>query len=219
METALIFFTKAPILNHCKTRLAPCLKASDLLELVDFLIKKNYKEIKKTGYDLFVYLANDKGKEIIKDMLNEEIYLQEGDDLGERMHNAFLSLFEKGYKKIILMGSDIANIDKELIIEASNSLDKVDMAVSPTRDGGYSLIALKKAQISLFANKIYSTDKVFKDLIDSAKDIKLTYKVLRETYDIDEKSDLIYFLENSKNLEGLFPSRLDQVLKELKSEK
>ena len=53
-----------------------------------------------------LYLQN--GKAIKK-------FVQEGEDLGIRMQNAFQNGFDEGYENILLIGSDLPNISKEII--------------------------------------------------------------------------------------------------------
>ena len=192
MKEAIIFFAKAPVYGKSKTRLNGHISEKDLISLSKNLMLKNYQEITESGYDYFVYTNSPDDQEKLLNYFTDKTYLQVGDELGAKMFNAINEIFSLGYDKILLTGSDIADTDKELFKEALDYLDKYDVISSPTKDGGFSLIAMKEPQKSLFIDKKYSYDGVFKDLQEEAKKQNLSFFKLRETYDIDD----IYALFN-----------------------
>ncbi|CAG2166998.1 unnamed protein product [Oppiella nova] len=86
---------------------------------------------------------------------------QQGNDLGERMMNAFKDAFEK----------DCSEITSEIIIQAFEQLNQHDIAIGPAADGGYYLLGMKWLHQSLFQNIAWSTNRVLND-IDEEKDLK-----------------------------------------------
>lgn len=117
-------------------------------------------------------------------------YLQLGDDLGDKMKNAFVKMFARGYEKVIIIGSDCAELDEVLVEEAFAALNDHDVVIGPAKDGGYYLLGSKKLIPSFFTNKTWSTNNVFLDTILDCKKAGLSYYVLKELNDIDEESDL-----------------------------
>jgi rSAM/selenodomain-associated transferase 1 len=106
------------------------------------------------------------------DLWNSRIYqkyLQQGDDLGARMNNAFQHAFNEKYAKVIIVGSDLPDLKKHHIDEAFEQLDNHDLVIGPAQDGGYYLLAMKKMNKSVFINKDWGTDSVFRDTMNDLK--------------------------------------------------
>ena len=114
--------------------------------------------------------------------------LQSGEDLGERMYNAFKSGFQKGYKKIIIIGSDIYDLNSETIEEAFAELENSDYVIGPAADGGYYLLGMKSISKEIFINKEWGTNSVLKDTLNNLRDKKV--KLLQIKNDIDVYEDL-----------------------------
>ena len=55
-----------------------------------------------------------------------------------------------GKTKIIIVGTDIPDITKETIINSFDSLNTSDIVISPSNDGGYNLLGMKKFYPELF---------------------------------------------------------------------
>ena len=69
------------------------------------------------------------------------------------MNNAFEKGFEIGYQKIIILGSDLPDLDNDLIKNAFSKLTLNDYVIGPSEDGGYYLLGMKKLNSALFKNK------------------------------------------------------------------
>ena len=117
-------------------------------------------------------------------------YLQLGNDLGDKMKNAFIKMFARGYQKVVVIGSDCYELNSKIIDEAFKQLDDHDVVIGPARDGGYYLLGTKKLIPEFFQNKTWSTNNVFLDTILDCKKAGLSYFTLQELNDIDEESDL-----------------------------
>ena len=114
--------------------------------------------------------------------------MQNGNDLGERMYNAFKSGFQKRYKKIVIIGTDIYDLNSEIIEEAFAKLEKSDFVIGPAEDGGYYLLGMKSMSKEIFFNKKWGTNSVLKDTLNnlSHKNVEL----LQTKNDIDVYEDL-----------------------------
>ncbi|MFT7018501.1 MAG: rSAM/selenodomain-associated transferase 1 [Cyclobacteriaceae bacterium] len=127
------------------------------------------------------------------DFFNDEKYqksIQQGNDLGQRMLNAFYDAFEEGYEKVVLIGSDTPDISKKLIIEAYAKLDDSDVVVGPAEDGGYYLIGMKDAHKELFEGMTYSHADVYQELMETAEDMSLKVSTIQTLFDIDTVDDM-----------------------------
>ena len=56
----------------------------------------------------------------------------------------------KSSDKVILLGSDIYNLQENIIYSAFEKLDEYDVVINPSVDGGYFLIGMKKAIREIF---------------------------------------------------------------------
>jgi hypothetical protein len=185
----LIVFVKNLIPGTVKTRLADEIGADLAMEVYKQLVENTSDISDKVKVDRAVYYS-----EYVElyDFFHEDKYskhLQEGNDLGQRMVNAFFDAFEEGYEKAVLIGSDIPNINKKIIDQAFAELDDHDITVGPAEDGGYYLLGMKKGNPSLFENKTYSHGNVLNELLEAAKEAELSVFQLEELVDLDTKED------------------------------
>lgn len=197
---AVILMTKIPNKNS-KTRLSTILSEEQRIMMSNNLIEKNLNAIK--NYKVFLSLTPD---ELFDDYTKNSPYdciRQVGDDIGERMNNSIKEVLSCGYSKVILIGSDIIDFDGEIFDEAFDKLDTNDVVFSPTEDGGYSLIGMKKTHDVLFENKTYSNPNVENDLENCLIENNLSYFKLRETHDVDTDIDFIKYISQSKNVKLL----------------
>src|SRR5690606_41033121 len=95
--------------------------------------------------------------EVIEDDLwsgpNYSKKTQKGEDLGQRMENAFKDGFKAGYKRVVVIGSDLYELTPEDITMAFKKLTDHKVVLGPATDGGYYLIGLKEILPGLFENK------------------------------------------------------------------
>ena len=106
------------------------------------------------------------------------------------MLNAFKHSFDAGYRKSIIIGSDCIEIDSELIEKAFDYLDRCDVIIGPSLDGGYYLIGTNKPIDIIFNNMKWSTENVLGETINRLKKNGLDYILLEYLNDIDKLKDL-----------------------------
>ena len=126
---------------------------------------------------------------------------QRGDDLGERMFNAFLDVFSLGFKRCTLMGSDIPDLPACAVNDAIEKLDASGAVLGPSTDGGYYLIGFQKnsLQRSIFSNITWSKADVFSETLARMAEARIDCAQLPSWSDIDEVDDLKHFYENNKS--------------------
>lgn len=190
MKNAIILFVRHPEKGKVKTRLAKEIGDDAALQVYQNLLQHTHSVTCNLGCDKFVFYTD----EIIEtDGWENEIYFkrsQRGNDLGERMLNAFIELFSLNYKKVIIIGSDCPGLSFSLIESAFKSLDSYNVVLGPAADGGYYLLGLTQLEEELFKNKTWSTDTVLKDTIGDLVNKKLSYSLLQVLQDLDTKEDL-----------------------------
>jgi rSAM/selenodomain-associated transferase 1 len=114
---------------------------------------------------------------------------QSGSSLQERMLRIFEDLFSEGYKKVVVIGTDVPHIPLEAVVEAFASLNAADVVFRPSLDGGYHLVGLKAVR-DLFCGIAMSTDRVLRDTLDRAASMGLSAHCLAPSFDIDTVEDV-----------------------------
>ncbi len=186
----LMVFVKNLIPGHVKTRLAEDIGMDGAIDVYKELLDYTAEIAGKVKTDKGVYYSQY--VELYDDWENEqyEKHVQEGKDLGERMLNAFTGAFEKGYHKVVIIGSDTLEITKKHIDQAFEALDKNDVVFGPAEDGGYYLLGLNNIFPALFENKNYSHEHVLNEAIDEIEKFGMSYTLLEKLHDVDTMEDL-----------------------------
>lgn len=192
MKNRIIFFTRVPKVGTTKTRLYDFVSPDTAVEIQKKLMKKNYNILKKCGEEIAVYhdgqSIDDKVMENILE--NREFSYQIGETLGDKMYNAIDEEL-KSSDKVILLGSDIYNLQENMIHAAFEKLDENDVVINPSIDGGYFLIGMKKAIKEVFDLPSYGGNTVLENLLTVCNEQKLSYYLGEAGLDIDTKEDLL----------------------------
>jgi len=187
-ENLLLIFTRNPELGKVKTRLAKTVGDETALKIYKFLLQKTRDISSKVTSDKAVYYSVKIRNNDIWDTNSYQKYQQLGEDLGLRMLNAFKNSFDAGYKKVLIIGSDLYDLSTERIDIAFNELDTNDVVIGPAEDGGYYLLGMNTLQENIFKNKDWGTDTVRKDTLVDLKDKKV--HLLSALNDVDVFEDI-----------------------------
>jgi rSAM/selenodomain-associated transferase 1 len=187
-KCALIIFTRNPELGKCKTRLAKVVGDKSALKIYKYLLQHTANVSKEVDADRFVFYSESIQDNDIWDDSFFNKKLQYGNDLGERMQNAFQQLFDSNYKNVIIIGSDLLDLNSVIINKAFSLLNVYDAVIGPAKDGGYYLLGLKAANPKLFKNKVWGTETVRRDTLNDLKNS--TVFTLDELNDIDTFEDM-----------------------------
>jgi uncharacterized protein len=187
-ENLLLIFTRNPELGKVKTRLAKTVGDETALEIYKFLLQKTRDISSKVTADKAVYYSVKIRNNDIWDEKKYQKYQQIGEDLGIRMLNAFENSFDAGYKKVMIIGSDLYDLSTENIEIAFKKLDTNDVVIGPAEDGGYYLLGMNVLQENIFKNKDWGTGTVRKDTLLDLKDKKV--HLLSALNDVDVFEDI-----------------------------
>lgn len=189
-ENLLIIFARNPILGKVKTRLAREIGAEQALQVYLRLLEHTHKVADEARCTKHVYYTDSLDEFGLLDYFKFKKQLQQGEDLGERMHNAMKDGFDAGYRRVVIIGSDCIELDSALIDQAFERLQSHDCVLGPASDGGYYLIGLNYLHDFLFQDKKWSGPDVLLDTLLDLQNAQITYDLLPTLNDIDTKSDL-----------------------------
>lgn len=185
----LIIFTRNPVQGQVKRRLATKIGDSAALRLYEFLLIHTLEVTKDLGCDKAVYYSEEIVQEDIWDNRIFQKKEQKGKDLGERMKNAFSEGFAEGYSRVVIIGSDLFDLQTRDLKKAFSGLNKFDYVLGPAQDGGYYLLGMKSLNSKLFRNKSWGSDSVLQQTLQDLTNEQLT--LLEERNDIDTYEDLV----------------------------
>jgi rSAM/selenodomain-associated transferase 1 len=191
IKKALIVFQKNVIPGKVKTRIAKDLGNEKAIEIYRFLIESTYKVLSELEeVDVFLYFSDYPETPLWKPKKGSLMScLQHGDELGEKMQSAFEETFGKGYKQVVIIGTDCPEITKDIINMAFKKLNDFDVVLGPAKDGGYYLLGLKNIIPDLFKNIPWSTSKVLEITIGQLVQQQFSHMTLDTLSDIDTAQD------------------------------
>lgn len=179
-------FVRNPVLGKVKTRMAKKIgekTALDIYKMLLFYTEKVVYQMRGCNKAVFYSDIIEKG-----DMWHDTAYqkfVQKGNDLGERMKNAFSLAFSKSYKNVIIIGSDCVEVTEAIFEDAFLKLNSADVVIGPANDGGYYLLGMKSLHKELFENIPWSTENVLLDTMNVCKKLNLKYHLLPALSDVD----------------------------------
>lgn len=192
-----ITFCKYPTETKVKTRIAETLGNKFAASIYKIFAEHTFRELLKTETVVpYLFFTEKNDKEKIEKWAGNKfiLELQEGNDLGNRMYNAFKKVINKGSKKTVVIGTDIPDMSSNIIRNAMYALDNSDVVIGPSNDGGYYLLGMKKLYKNLFSGIEWSSESVLSLTLEKLNTLNLNYSMLPEFIDIDTEQDLKMWL-------------------------
>ncbi len=170
-----------------KTRLAAGVGEEQALDIYRQLLDKTYLTLRDISVSITTYFSEFIPDNPIHSAENKLV--QVGQDLGERMKNAFAENFESGMEKVVLIGTDCPSLEGKHIIQAIEALDQSDLVLGPACDGGYYLIGMSRRADFLFEGITWSSEWVLSQTLALAAAQGLDTILLPILEDIDTLED------------------------------
>lgn len=186
-KEVVLVFQKNAILGQVKTRLASGMGEQPAMEIYKHLVQLTYSALEDVPMPVWTYFSD-----FIPESTHptvEKSFVQQGQDLGERMSNAFASTFDSGIEKVVLIGTDCPTLQSQHLLQAFTALNDSDLVLGPATDGGYYLIGMKVRAAYLFEGIAWSTSQVLSQTLHVASQHSLTTTLLPELCDIDTPED------------------------------
>ncbi len=188
-KNLVMVFTRNPELGKVKTRLAKTIGEQSALNIYNFLLNHTETVIRNIDCDKAIYYSVKVRNNDIWDPSLYSKHLQQGKDLGKRMYYAFLDAFSEGYKKVVIVGSDLYDLQPKHIENAFRKLDSYEVVIGPAEDGGYYLLGMKTIHSQVFTTKEWGTSTVFENTINDLQNESVF--LLEELNDIDVYDDIM----------------------------
>ncbi len=194
-EVAVIIFARFPRAGEVKTRLAATLGEQKAAEFYKQCAEGVLAEVKKLPGNIYRYLycADPKDIGLMRQWAGRHFFCsaQASGDLGTRMKQAFSEVFSLGFRKAIIIGTDVPDLSAALLREAIEALDSSDVTVGPSNDGGYYLLGIKRLYEFIFDDIPWSSSGVYGRTLELVRGRGLKVHSLSKLRDIDTEENLI----------------------------
>lgn len=199
-SAALLIFQKNAVLGKVKTRLGASIGDQKALEIYRWLTDYTHQQVKGLKVDKFLFYSDFIPTQPDHDLDGYHFEVQSGENLGERMSNAFAFLFAKGYKSVVIIGTDCPYLKTEDLNKAFMHLSNTDLIIGPAKDGGYYLIGMRQFFPEIFKNITWSTARVLEQTLNQADSFGIDYEFLKILSDIDTLEDWQQFQSSTKTI-------------------
>jgi rSAM/selenodomain-associated transferase 1 len=193
---SLALFARPPVPGRVKTRLSPALPAPAACALYAAMLADAARAMADARADRrVVYWADEPDRASVpREVGTLDARRQHGADLGARLARAFGELIAGDGDRAVIVGADCPSLDGGALDRALAALDRADVVIGPTHDGGYYLIGLRRPRSSLFEGIAWGTRSVRAETLARASAASLRVAELEPLEDIDTPEDLVRFL-------------------------
>src|SRR5512144_876417 len=162
-DRALVVFVKHPAPGAVKTRLAEAVGPAVAAELYRALAEHVLESTTPApgDYERLVFFDPPQARDEMRAWLpGVRLLAQSEGDLGTRLSDATARAFARGASRVAVVGTDAPGLARETVVSALDALDAADVAIGPSADGGYHLLALRQPRPELFGGIAWSTPSV-----------------------------------------------------------
>lgn len=203
-DAAVMVFARAPLPGRAKTRLLPKLGPWGAARLQARLTARALRtaiasrcgpvELHCTPRARHPFFLRERRE------LGIALEKQSAGDLGERMRRALGAALRK-HRYAILIGVDApalraADLRRALRLLRSGR----DVVLAPAEDGGYALIACRRAPRPVFEHIEWGGERVYAGTVQRLTRLRLRWRALRTVWDVDRPADLARLARQSRLL-------------------
>ena len=191
---SILFFVKLPRPGTVKTRLGKTIGDDAATQLYDCFVQDLRVTLRQLGITPLIFFAPADQGLAVEQWLGsgQPYYPQAGDDLGERMALAFEHGFQRGYKRLLIVGSDSPDLPLNYLQDALQALAHHQMVIGPSQDGGYYALGFTQTNYvpQVFTDIPWSTSTVFAETLQILQQSPHPIYQLPGWYDVDTVEDL-----------------------------
>lgn len=189
----IVIIAKAPQPGLAKTRLIPALGAEGAADLARHMLMHTLDKAIAANMGIVELCATPASADPVWQTLSipdAVHWSDQGDgDLGERMARAAQRVIYGG-EAVVLIGTDCPELSVDDLRQTGSELQRADVSIFPTADGGYALLGLNHFHPSLFSDIAWSTDTVAFQTLCRLGQLGWTVQSHAKVHDIDEPGDL-----------------------------
>jgi uncharacterized protein len=109
-------------------------------------------------------------------------------NFGDCLLRTVEEILARGHRSAVVLNSDSPTLPTALLTDTADALAQPGerAVLGPSSDGGYYLLGLKTAHRRLFEDIAWSTERVAKQTLERARELKLDVHTLPVWYDVDD---------------------------------
>ncbi len=195
--SALIIFCRFPEPGSVKSRLARGIGKRSAARIYEKLFRRTLgivQDFQHCHPECAVFLAVHPPDSLsrMKPLIPEKwrILPQPDGHLGDKMAETMRFCLRRGHHPVVLIGSDLVDLQVEDLHRAFRTLDTHDTVLGPASDGGFYLIGCRKPPESALMEPTWGTSYVLERTIKHLKKEELSVVLLRRRHDVDRPEDL-----------------------------
>ena len=194
-EPVLVLFAKKPIEGEVKTRLCPPLSPIQAKQVAILLIEQSVKNAcEHWPGPVELCLWPDTDDDFMRKLSKQYMFdltTQSHGDLGDKMA-ATMSVKMAVNQVALIMGCDVLNCSRDILLEAFNALKTGKNVIGPTIDGGYYCVGVNRPEDKMFNDVNWGSDRAFKQTVDSCSSCGIEFdSILPQLRDLDTYDDLL----------------------------
>jgi rSAM/selenodomain-associated transferase 1 len=191
MRVPLAVFVRPPHPGKTKTRLVPALGDQGAVDLYRAFVQDTIQTVLAADcFDITVWVAGDPEDPSLEGLVADlPRRAQSKGDLGVRMAQTLETHIAHAGRGLII-GSDAPTLPESVLRAGLDALDRHDLVLGPSADGGYYLIGARGRVPRVFEGIAWSTPSVLTETLSRARSAGLTVALLPPFYDVDTPDDL-----------------------------
>ena len=190
---------KAPRPGVSKTRLCPPLSPEQAAELARAFLLDTLATVAAAGLLPRIVCRDAAEAEALRGLVpaSTRIHTQAGDGLGAALEDAFrdglsAAAATNGCPAAAVLGADSPTVEPATLRQAFARLEEgaSDVALGPTDDGGYYLLAARQVHPWLFRDMPWSTSTVAGETLRRCRERAVRVELLPTCFDVDDGATL-----------------------------
>ena len=189
---ALVVFARVPALGKVKPRLAASIGEGAALEAHRELAERTLATAESLPEcTRVVAFAPDDDAPAMREWLGERVRFepQGPGDLGRRMQDAVVRRLDEGADRVAIVGTDCPDMTAADVERAWTALDTADVALGPSTDGGYWLVAVRTPHDAIFRGVQWGTSETLPETLGRAVEAGLRVVLLGRKTDVETVVD------------------------------
>ncbi|MEP6593162.1 MAG: TIGR04282 family arsenosugar biosynthesis glycosyltransferase [Acidobacteriota bacterium] len=187
----LVIMAKAPQPGRVKTRMTPPLTPQRAAELYSSMLADTVRLAHGAGVRVAAMVPPSDAAEVAALLKpGVEVVAQSGHGLADALSTVFEAFAARGVTRIVAVDSDSPTLPPRQLLAAFDLLERHEVVLGPTPDGGYYLVGARGSHPGLFASSTTGTPSALQAVQHAASALGLDSALAAEWYDVDTASDL-----------------------------
>lgn len=191
-QVIVVVFAKPPVPGRVKTRLEPLVGRDGAARLAGAFLSDTLAVVDGLPWARVVLSTTGPFPRSWDGVLASRICWEQGrGDLGQRMERALARGLAEGGEAAIVLGADLPGITGQHLEAARGVLAEQEAVLSPSSDGGFYLVGLRRCPSGLFEGVPWSSCATLSATSGRFDQLGLSFGLGSPFFDIDEPDDLL----------------------------